>query len=159
METPREHYKRIKKLLLGKKPEQVKLGHGSFLTIDFGEKTEKSPGKFESEWMIWIYCCQWEILDDSHNISVHCEDSPEDMALVLNQLQNSPLTELKYDPESFEISLGFANGFSIKLTPNDEYYEDAEYMMIYTPDNGVLAFGPHKTLNYYSATSSPADKG
>jgi hypothetical protein len=60
--------KDIPSKIQGLKADNIKLGYGSFLTIDFGEpieiniKTKKGIEKFtRGEWHLWIYMCAWRI--------------------------------------------------------------------------------------------------
>ena len=56
------------KPLEGNSARNVKLGHGSFITIDFGENraieisTKKGIiHRFRGEWHLWTYMCAWRL--------------------------------------------------------------------------------------------------
>lgn len=48
----------------GKAPWGVRLGHGSFLTMEFGRvKEEDHPARFpRGEWHQWLYMCHQSVL-------------------------------------------------------------------------------------------------
>jgi len=154
-----EHFKRIRSILIGQKPWRVNQGWGSFVTLDFGEARreimENGREILTGEWHLWVYCCEWEIIDQSAHLLVHSESSNAEIASVLAQVQEAAFTHFEYDFHSGEIELGFENGLLMTLIPNDEYYEDAEYLMIFSPGGYVLSFGPHKTVTYHPSKQPP----
>ncbi len=154
-----EHFKRIRSILIGQKPWRVNQGWGSFVTLDFGEARreimENGREILTGEWHLWVYCCEWEIIDQSARLLVHNESSDEEIASVLAQVQDAALTRFEYDFHSGELELGFGNGLLMKLFPDDEYYEDAEYMMIFSPQGYVLSFGPHRMVTYHPSNRPP----
>ncbi len=68
--------KRIIEPLLGRRAWDASIGHGSFITVEFGN--QPIDDKTRSEWHLWIYCCAWYISDGDTLISA-CNDQREKM--------------------------------------------------------------------------------
>lgn len=90
--------------VLGRPSWLVRRGHGSFVTMEFGEPEvdvreprlmpvfiEGAPAKTNQrysfvggEWHLWIYCCRWSLTLDGVQLA-HCESDDLTMARALRQ--------------------------------------------------------------------------
>lgn len=158
MSEAEEACRKIQKALVERTPWEVSQGYGSFVDMHFGkiikETTKTGRARTFGEWHIWVYCCGWRILDKNDDVLAHSESSREEIEYFLSQMRGTALTALGYDPNTGELTLPFACGLAIRTSPEDEYYKDAEYVLIFTPDKHVLSFGPNKELAYRRSDAS-----
>src|SRR5437899_3172231 len=84
--------------IFGKRPWRARLGWGSFLTLDFGNKVKRSD-HIVGEWHLWIRYCDWTIQTDKRPV-VNSQASKHLMQLAARNLEQYPLTDIKLDPES-----------------------------------------------------------
>ena len=147
--------KNILNKIQGLKSYNVKLGHGSFLTIDFGEpleidiKTNKGIEKFtRGEWHFWIYMCAWRI-DKGNKPLIGSNDSRKKIESFLKKINEKKLTLFEITG-SLDVALVFDGKYELKVfTVNTE---DQDQWMIYTPDKNVLTVGPGNKCSYESAS-------
>lgn len=139
----------------GLKAYNVKLGHGSFLTIDFGDpmeinvKTKKGMEKFtRGEWHFWIYMCAWRI-DKGNRALAGSNDSRDKIENVLKKIEGKKLVlfDLKHSPDAV---LVFDGKYELKVFNINT--EDQDQWMIYTPDKNVLTVGPGNKCSYEPAS-------
>jgi hypothetical protein len=128
--------------LLHTRPWKAKLGHGSFLTFEFGRRV-KVNGHFHGEWHLWIYLAQWTLLHGNRKLA----DSDSDRRVIsvsIPRLEKVPLTEVLFAPEHGTSTFVF-DDFRLVVSPAD-YLEDAdnrdEYWMLFMPNKEVLSVGP-----------------
>ena len=147
--------KDIPNKIQGLKAYNVKLGHGSFLTIDFGEpieikvQTKKGIEKFtRGEWHLWIYMCAWRI-DKGNRALVGSNDSRNKIESVLKKIDGKELIlfDLKH---SLDAVLVFDGKYELRMFSINT--EDQDQWMIYTPDRNVLTVGPGNKCSYESAS-------
>jgi len=149
--------------LLGYKAWGVSLGHGSFITLEFGNPVKqvveyRNPVKRKhgnlvkrseytrGEWHLWIYLCAWR-LEQNLEVLVACEDSRSKIALELQKIEGMNLKSVKFIPPLWDTLFTFDNQlalrtFSLYSDPSDPEEEGAEDWMLFMPDGNVLAVGP-----------------
>lgn len=156
METKSNGIELATKLLgriIGTKPTRVNLGHGSFLTFDFGldheEKIKTRSGDFKTihfgEWHLWVYMCAWRI-DRNNKPLIGSNDSRDLIERNLRSLEDKKLTNVTILNESFDANLLFEGGlelllFSFQVT-------DDEQWMLFTPEKKVFTAGPGSKWSY-----------
>lgn len=114
----------------------VKLGVGSFLTIEFGKKPAPSS---HGVWHFWVYGCAWR-LEIDQNLRCGSQDSREWMAQEISKLEGEILQTVLIDPLSLDLKLQFTNQKTLTLFSVSA--EDMEHWLLYMPDNIVLVAGP-----------------
>ena len=121
--------------LFGQKPWNVKLGHGTFLTLEFGlPEDRRSPAAvIHGQWHLWIENCAWRI-DCDGKIFVGCEDEREQIHSALAQIQFGELDSGQIDPKSLDLRLGFG---SVLLRTFSTSASGEEQWSLYKPDRKV----------------------
>lgn len=141
--------------IYGLKVRNLKQGHGSFLTMEFGKDLEyetKIRGKIEKEkrgeWYFWIYMNAWRI-DENLKPIAGCEDSRKIIEKALEKIENQKLLHVEVLNEVFDMKIEFENSIIINLfsiyTTDDH---DSENWMLFTPEKKVLAVGPGFKIDY-----------
>lgn len=144
--------KEITKILdavVGQEVTRIRLGHGSFLSINLGELTtwtERRRGKeinlFDSEWQLWVYMCAWRIDKDDRPF-VASSDPREKIAEKLQELAGTTLT--KYEILNASLDFKFYFDTSVTLTLFNTSTDDEEQWMLFTPEKKTLVIGPADT--------------
>ena len=109
--------------MLGLPAWNVKQGHSSFLTFDFGEPrlevsewhSEKRGlrrlARVRGQWHLWIYCCHWRALQGGTQLA-WSEDADELIERAAAMLNGQKLLAVRVDPNqgrsTFEFDLGGA---------------------------------------------------
>lgn len=135
--------------LIGRAPWAVRLGWGSFLTLEFGAKVAAPSQKHEyGEWYLWIYMAGWRV-EDSTGVILACEDDRAVIQDRIKILENRPLSSFEVSSVGLDTLIGFEGGVLLRLfgTASGED-EHGEYWLLFTPENKVLAVGPGSRLAY-----------
>jgi hypothetical protein len=137
--------------------KKAKKGHGSSLTIEFGNELEyeiKLRGKLEKkkrrEWQFWIYMSAWRI-DENLIPIAGCEDSIEIIEKALKKIENKKLISVKVLNPAFDMKIEFENSIIINLFTIYTNESDSENWMLFTPERKVLTAGPGGQLIYESS--------
>jgi hypothetical protein len=143
--------------IIGKSARNVKLGYGSFVTIDFGNDIETvidtKKGKRTSvrgEWHLWLYMCAWRIDKDNEPL-IGNEDEKEIISKELEKVEGKKLLEFNLINNAFDMKLKFSDSIDINLFSNN--VKDSKQWMLFTPDDYVLVAGPNTSLTF-----KPADE-
>lgn len=141
--------------ILGMKPTRVKLGHGSFITMDFGRdipqemKTRNGPQmRYFGEWHLWIYMCAWRIDKDKKPFA-GSEDSREKIENCLSELANRTLKKVEILNTAFDTKFLFDEDIELYLF--SFYTEDREQWMLFTPEEKVFKAGPGSEWSYHDS--------
>lgn len=131
------------------KPTRVKLGFGSFVTIDFGrdipEEVKTRQGtqiRYHGEWHVWIYQCAWQI-DQNGMMLVHSESPKAAIESVLFNLANKTFTSFSLLNDFFDAELKFED-MMFRLF----HTKDGEQWMLFTPENKTFVAGPGSQWDY-----------
>lgn len=113
---------------VGKACWLVKRGHGSFVTMEFGEPQVQVSGPYlrrvfiegaperslrrsafvRGDWHLWIYCCRWSLTLEGIQLA-HDESDGTTMNRALSVLNGQILTAVQIEPDSrttFSFDLG-----------------------------------------------------
>lgn len=128
--------------LVGKPAWGVRLGVGSFLTIEFGHPIS---GEFiHGEWHLWLYFCDWIFQQGSFQIATSSDDRE------YSQLQNVELgnvIQADITRPDLNIILNFSSGYQITTFADVEYPEDQQWLL-YTPFGECLTVYPGEQCKY-----------
>ena len=169
--------------LLGRPAWQVRKGHGSFLTMEFGdphlEVRAPSPAAMESSeavrklaakrivtvrgaWHLWIYCCHWKITREG---ILEAEDESTDHAIMHAAafLDGQILDSVAVQSASATV-FRFDLGGTLSTHPYAEGGEDEQWLL-YEPTGTVLSVrgdgkcfrGPGDTPPEDERWTSPTD--
>ncbi len=149
----RSLFEKIKEM----KARNVQLGHGSFLTIDFGEdilvkvKTRQGVKEFNrGEWHLWVYMCVWR-LDIGDEPFIGSDDKREIIKEKIVKLENKKLCNVEIVNKAFDVKLEFEDEITLFLFSFNT--QEFEQWMLFTPDKKVMTAGPGKNLSYEKAGS------
>ncbi len=136
-------------LLLGKNAWGVSIGHGSFLTLEFGQPVpiNEQPPMIQGEWHLWIYCCVWR-LEEGDKILAASEDDRDKLKLAVQRLENLALQSIDLISSSWDLVLTFEH--QVVLRTFAIYSEEYQNWMLFTPDSNVLTAGPGSSWIYES---------
>ena len=161
--------------LFGKIAWQVKKGHGSFLTFEFGspsliidEPIGPKPGNCDKlkrlaarrkatlrgEWHLWIFCCDWEIEDHGAQIA-HCESPDTVIAQATAFLDGQILVAVSVAPDSSTI-FQFDLGGVLKTSPWPEE-EAVEQWKLYEPSGHVFTIDSSARYSHQPGNSPPEE--
>lgn len=123
--------------LCGLRPWKVELGHGSFVTLDFGEARTRD-GSTRGAWHFWVYCCAWR-LDDGDTVVAGSGDDRVGLAPKIAALTNRRLDKIDVAAPAGQTVLRFEGDTTLTLFPMATESEDYQ---VYMPDGEVLVVGP-----------------
>lgn len=150
---------------------QVRQGHGSFLTFEFGTPRQeiepvinREPKRVGSrptrmvtirgDWHLWIYCCGWRIAQDGCVLATF-ESSRESIAAACGALNGQALSEFTFEPKHGESAFRFDLGGTLTTVP---YNTDLlEQWMLYCPDGHVLIYRSDGILSHSSVKTEDRD--
>lgn len=143
----------ISKNLIGQKVSAIKLGVGSFLTLDFGQlhtkltktKTGKELIHTFGEWHLWVYMCAWRI-DKNGKPYIASSDDRTKIAQIIKELFDTVLTKWELLNPSLDTKWYFDD--HITLTLFNTSTEDEDQWLLFTPEDMVLTIGPGDTWTY-----------
>jgi hypothetical protein len=121
---------------LGRTSWLVKRGHGSFITMEYGEphvdvrkprlfpvSIEGAPAKtlqrsafVHGEWHLWIYCCEWSLLLEDIQLA-HNESGNATMNRALSVLNGQVLQAVDIEPDDARTRFTFDLGCSLLTYP------------------------------------------
>lgn len=138
--------------IIGLEINDINLGHGSFVTIDFGKTieikivTKKREKTFKrGEWHLWIYMCAWRI--DKIKLPFVGSNDPRDVIEAkLKQLKSKKLKKFIFSRNTMDVCLKFEDGFSLFLFNCNTI--EGEHWMLFTPDQHVFSVGPGSKITY-----------
>jgi len=128
--------------LLHTRPWRAKLGHGSFLTFEFGRRV-RNHGHVRGEWHLWIYQSNWVLLHGKRQLA-NSDSDRRVMSVSIRRLEDVPLNEVRFEPEHGKSTFVFGD-FRLVVSPAD-YLDDADdrdqFWLLFMPNNEVLTAGP-----------------
>ncbi len=143
--------------IVNMQPSRVKLGYGSFITLDFGKdvevevKTRRGVSKYTTgEWHLWVYMTAWRI-DKNGEPFIGAEDDRELIAKRLVELEDKKLLLFSVLNNAFDSILEFEGGFKLSLFSFG--VEDHEQWMLYTPEAKTFTAGPGTSWSYELSSS------
>ncbi len=153
--------------ILGCPAWQVKKGHGSFLTLEFGEprleiREPREDRHFRNrnvticgDWHLWIYCCNWAIAQNGKHLA-HSESDDEAIAKATAQLDGQCLKRLWMEPGTVVTHFEFDLGAVLKTFPyDDDDDEPNEQWMLFEPSGDVLSVRSDNQFCHGSGETPP----
>jgi hypothetical protein len=158
---------------------RVENGHGSFITLEFGEPelVIHEPGMMpvliegapteamrrlafvHGRWHLMIYCCQWSLTLNGTALADN-ESDHVTMNRALAVLNGQAITDVSIDPVDASTRFSFDLGCVLMTTPaSDDVYgvEPVEQWMLYLPSNEVLEVRSDGRYCLGSDEASPDD--
>lgn len=160
--------------LYGKPCWGVKQGHGSFLTMEFGNPhleirepiavsaeaskkvravLAKQGAYIKGDWHLWIYCCAWEVLFNDKQLA-HSESSDGRIMRAANFLNGQKLVRFSIVPRGTRCVFEFDLGGILKTWPFSKAHEQ---WLLYEPTGKVLVLRADKRYSHHAA-NRPEDQ-
>ena len=128
--------------LLHTQPWKAKLGHGSFLTFEFGRRV-RDRGHVHGEWHLWIYQSNWVLLHGDRELA-NSDSDRRVISVSIRRLEEVQLSDVRFEPGQAKSTFVF-DDFRLIVSPAD-YLDDADdrdsYWLLFMPNNEVLSVGP-----------------
>ena len=158
----------------------VRKGHGSFITLEFGDPEvrveeprllpifiEGGPARtmirsahVHGQWHLWIYCCLWSLTLNAVELA-HSESDDRTISRALGVLNGQALLSAEAAPlngsSTFAFDLGcvLATRPSPAITPDDER---AEQWMLFQPSGQVLTVRGDGQYSQHAGSAPPDDR-
>ncbi len=121
--------------LIGQKAWGASVGHGSFVTIEFGRK-RLYHHHYHGEWHLWLYLCQWD-LRSNDRLLAHSESKRKLMQLAIDNLNGLELRGLTFDSQRMATEFTFDDNLRLQCKPYTDAAPDEECWMLFMPDGQV----------------------
>jgi hypothetical protein len=129
----------------------AKPGHGSFLTLEFGEPRAGDPE--QGSYHLWIYQCAWRI-EFGAEIGAGSEDPDERIGAAVGRLNGRRLTAITFERPSLSTIFTFEGARLVTFEIfTDPAVDRMEQWLLFRPDRLVLGVGPGSAWQL-----SPADQ-
>jgi hypothetical protein len=137
-----DHLSAVFRPLIGQKPWNVRLGYGSFITMEFGKKARNSV---HGEWHLWVYMCDWTLVKN-HKALGSAADAREHIEKVLQSLSGRALESVKVINDDFDTDFIFSGGVVLHTRGLKDEAEDVERWLLFMPKTKVLVNLPGMLL-------------
>lgn len=126
-------------VLVGQTAWGVAIGHGTFLTMEFGaaRPAARPGGKAHGEWHLWLYMTAWRI-DGADAALGGSDDARERMEAAAGALERQVVSGVDVAAPAGDLTLRFAAGTLRTFAVST----GVEQWMLYLPDGNVAAVGP-----------------
>lgn len=142
--------------LLGHTAWNVKLGVGSFITMEFGNRVIGAHGKPRGEWYLWTYCCGW-YLEKPDGVFIGCQDPRDIIKQEITTLEGHILEVVVISATAFETNFVFDRGYVLHTFPLN-FIDPCKHWILFTPQEKVLVLGPGMNWSYESSSSNKGVK-
>jgi hypothetical protein len=123
--------------LKGHSPWGVRLGVGSFLTMEFGKPEANGSGSaVHGEWHLWFYMCSWRI-ENEDKVIAGSEDERSRIETVLENLALGSIEKIDLVRPSLDLAMQFSIGTKA-LTFSTSSAGNERQWMLFTPDGHCL---------------------
>jgi hypothetical protein len=150
----------------------VRPGHGSFLTLEFGEPhlsvreprdapsdtssrvrklLERRNVTLRGDWHLWIYCCNWTVREDGKIIG----DSTSNRRIkrAAEALDGQQLESFTFSHRGCRSSFVFDLGGVLETCPYDRA---SEQWLLYQPSGKVLTLRADKKYSHHAKDAPPS---
>src|SRR4051812_1470089 len=132
--------------LFGHHPKRARLGHGSFLTFDFG-RAIKQNRRFQYEWHLWIQQVDWHLMWKTQPIA-HSESKRPVIQAAVERLETRMLEKVLHDARARETRFVFSGNAELVCKAYADSAEDEHCWSLYMPDVQVLLADSAGQLHY-----------
>ena len=127
--------------MLGLPAWNVKQGHGSFLTLEFGEPklemNERHPPEqgtrrsahVHGQRHLWIYCCHWRVLQNGTQLA-WSEDANDVIGRATATMNGRKLLDLSVVADDGRSTFTFDLGGSLETWPYGDDATDEQWMIL-----------------------------
>jgi hypothetical protein len=130
------------KPVMNMRPWRVRIGVGSFITFEFGDKV-REHGRLHGAWHLWVYMAEWSLRRNARELATSDSDRPC-MSVAVRRLEEQPLTDVQVSADHRTTTFVFGD-FQLIVRPA-EYLDDPderdEYWILFLPSRAIVALGP-----------------
>lgn len=123
--------------LLGRKSWGARIGYGSFVTIEFGER-RLFHHRYHGEWHLWLYLCDWELFSGNRQLA-HSESKKHIMQVAIDNLNNAELRKVSFEPQSMVTKLAFGHDLRLLCQPYPDAASDEDCWILFMPGEQVVS--------------------
>jgi len=127
--------------LIGLPAWGAEVGHGSFVTMNFGAALAQEPEY--GEFFLWVFCTAWRI-EDPERVVGSCEDEREEMQAAVGRLEGKRL--LSVAVESLSLSARFEFDEGLVLRTFSIFTTDTDHWMLRLPSGQWVHAGPGSVM-------------
>ena len=157
--------------IVGQRSWLVERGHGSFLTMEFGEPrievreavphatsaALRRPGAWpRGDWHLWIYCCQWRIEEGGVPLA-HSESTDAAIDKAARAINGQILTDVSIDAPRGMSRFIFELGTVLETSRLDAD-DISESWLLYTPIGRVLTYRDDGLYSWSEGSTEPDDE-
>ena len=128
---------------------QIKKGHGSFVTMDFGDKIKKirkdGSEYFSGQYHLWIYNCGWT-LKKNEEIYLSSDLIDSDNSVKLNDLEGMHLLHIHIESGKGRVSIKLSGGFVFELFPEKDSDPEDDFFIFYDKTVATLSYSPKEGI-------------
>ena len=139
--------------IVGLAPWRAQLGHGSFVTLEFGREVVLGPTSARGEWSLWVYGASWKLLVGNQEVA-DFEGMRATLAAAIKRLNRLQVLSVTVS-EGLSVSINFADSVTFNFGRGPD--PDLEDWKLFTPDGMVHIFGPDERCR--SIASDEPDYG
>jgi hypothetical protein len=142
--------------LIGRPAWRVRVGYGSFLTMEFGEPIWQALGRTEEmmvrgEWHLWIKHAAWRLEDDRVVLAGSADDRGA-LGLAVERLEGLVLRDVTVSGPALDTVFVFEGRLVLRVLADTT---ESEHWLLFVPDGNVLVVGPG-ACTYERADAPPA---
>ena len=131
---------------VGNKAGNIRLGHGSFITMEFGKTLMIKNEEPRGEWYFWIQVCAWRLNKNNKPLCASSDSERRFIEETLAKLNNKKLLQVSVLNDNFDLEMLFENNLRLLLFSHTT--QEYEHWMLYTPDSHVFIAGPGNKWSY-----------
>jgi hypothetical protein len=125
--------------LLGQRAWGVKVGWGSFVTLEFGPR-HLAHHHYHGNWHLWLYQCDWSLSSETHELA-NSESKKKLMHLAILNLNDAELVSLSFDQKEMLTEFVFKSDLRLRCKPYADADPDEQCWMLFMPDRQVASLG------------------
>ena len=150
--TPAELARASLQCLVGKAPWDVRLGVGSMITMEFGQRDPRqSVSTIHGEWHLWLCMCSWRI-ESENTVVIACEDDRERIRRTIAAIPWSEVAHIELQLPALDLQIRFANGEVLRTFSVSSIESDANQWILFTPElKSITARGNGFDIEAYAA--------
>lgn len=122
--------------IVGEAPWRVRLGHGSFLTFEFGPRVKKN-NHFFGAWHLWIQNCDWQIRNGE--MKAHSELPHFRLDAIVRNFEGRPFKGVELDSQINSIVFVFSPQVRLICSPYADAQNGEELWSFFRPDGSVIS--------------------
>jgi hypothetical protein len=134
--------------IIGETCHQIGFSYGDELILDFGEMTPYNHPKLadlrQGSWQLSTRATPWYLMQNNMFLFLPLLPglTTDHAQMYLQDLENKKLTNFVIDPNNFELTLSFEEGYELVLKPDLEDDSGIAYWELIMPNEQILIVGP-----------------